>query len=642
MKSKQPVDDTQRRGQARLWPPAHWDVLGLIAVAGLPSLLYTGEPLWRLPLDLAVPLLTFAAGYGASRFASERRGNTPWPRVLMATAGIAVSMVVAAGLQLVRPDLRLSRVMALLAVGLGVFLVVLRESESRVIRRLSQVLVVAGAAWVVGAAASDAYRIRTAPPPSNSAFVVTSHHTIKLVTYDHLIPAADVQRGGAMTRIGDRIVAATGKGAFFQLSRDTRTGDVSSHRLPWPSPANADDFATAWPSGVDLTRFRVQDFIARPATANSWDVFASHHVWDGADKCVALVLSAMSVSGDLSTVVAGWKAVVRAEPCLPVGGQLRGPSFSGQESGGRLAWMAPDTLLWTTGDHEFDGWNHVPALAQDAGTHYGKSLQVNVTTGQVTMFTRGHRNPQGLYIDPAGTIWETEQGPEGGDELNVLVQGGNYGWPRSTYGTAYHRTAWPLAQPDAEDRPPVYAWVPSLAVSSLAGLEGRQFTRWAGNLLVGGLAGRTVSRVVLRGTAVAYVEPIHVGRRIRDVLETADGDVWLWGDEGDLLTMTLADGASRGEEVFAACGTCHLQFDVVGGRGPSLFGIVDRPVAADPNYTYSAAMKTLGGRWTRERLNAFLADPGSFAPGTTMPSGVADAEDRAALIEFLAIVPKHQ
>jgi len=76
---------------------------------------------------------------------------------------------------------------------------------------------------------------------------------------------------------------------------------------------------------------------------------------------------------------------------------------------------------------------------------YGKTILIHLDDGTSEIYSLGHRNPQGLYVTPEGAIWSTEHGPQGGDELNLIVRGANYGWPLVTYGTDYGSAAWPLS-----------------------------------------------------------------------------------------------------------------------------------------------------------------------------------------------------
>ena len=267
----------------------------------------------------------------------------------------------------------------------------------------------------------------------------------------------------------------------------------------------------------------------------------------------------------------------------------------------------------------------------------GKYLVLDVDTGHSDRFTAGHRNPQGLYVDSEQHVWSTEQGPQGGDELNMLSEGANYGWPFVTYGTEYFQFTWPIEQSGGQPsgfRSPIYAWIPSIGVSSLIGIETDRFPRWKGNLLVASLREQTLYRVGIDHERVIYVEPLTIGRRIRDLIEGPQGDIWMWGDRGELITLSIKP-QSRGETVFTGCASCHSLRVGAAGLAPSLEHIVGRTIASGSDYQYSAALRAVGGRWTEDRLDAFLANPDAFAPGSLMSYGVPSAADRSAVISFL-------
>jgi glucose/arabinose dehydrogenase len=173
---------------------------------------------------------------------------------------------------------------------------------------------------------------------------------------------------------------------------------------------------------------------------------------------------------------------------------------------------------------------------------YGKTLILPLDGSAPRIFTLGHRNPQGLLAEPNGRIWVTEHGPEGGDELNLLVDGANYGWPLQTHGTQYEELTWPLTDDSAAAAftGPRFAWVPSVAVTNLIAVQGDGFHRWRGDLLAGSLAGRSLYRIHREGDRIVYVEPIPVDRRVRDLIETPGGRLVLWAD-GSLLVLTTAD-----------------------------------------------------------------------------------------------------
>ncbi len=232
-------------------------------------------------------------------------------------------------------------------------------------------------------------------------------------------------------------------------------------------------------------------------------------------------------------------------------------------------------------------------------------------------------------MDLEGNVWSTEHGPMGGDERNLLTAGQNYGWPYATYGTDYGRFEWGTATPHNETTDfhgPVYAWTPSVGVSNLVRVTHDQFSRWRGNLLVASLRGQMLFRVVLDEGRVAYVETLPIERSIRDLGEGSSGDILLWSDRGRLITLSTASTFARGATAFEACSVCHTLEYVSGGLGPSLLNIVGGRVAS---------LRSLGGIWTAKRLDAFLADPASLAPGTPMTYRMEDPAERAAVVAFL-------
>ncbi|MFZ9812747.1 MAG: PQQ-dependent sugar dehydrogenase, partial [Burkholderiaceae bacterium] len=165
------------------------------------------------------------------------------------------------------------------------------------------------------------------------------------------------------------------------------------------------------------------------------------------------------------------------------------------------------------------------------------------------VFSRGHRNIQGAALHPAtGELWTHEHGPQGGDELNIVRSGKNYGWPTITYGVNYvtgTRIGEGTAKAGLEQ--PVHVWVPSIAPSGLAFYEADAFPAWRGSLFIGALREQTLVRLQLNGSRVVAEERLltqEVGR-IRDVRVGPDGLVYLLTDDstdGRLLRLEPAGG----------------------------------------------------------------------------------------------------
>jgi cytochrome c2 len=308
-----------------------------------------------------------------------------------------------------------------------------------------------------------------------------------------------------------------------------------------------------------------------------------------------------------------------------------------------MAWLADNRLLVTFGDHGMDGWTVAVRAPQDEAYSYGKIISIDVADGSSEIYSLGHRNPQGLTITSAGQIWSTEHGPEGGDELNLIRKGGDYGWPQVSYGTDYGSHSWPLAaRPGSHDGflEPFYSWVPAIGVSSLLEITSPRFELWHGDLLVYALRTRSFWRLRLREGRVVMTEHIPFGERIREVIQGHRGELVVWSDERKIYFIApLEAGASAsGRALYRICAGCHVA--TAGGpaaMAPSLQGIVGRAVATERGFDYSPAMRALGGVWSRDRLDAFLADPRAFLPGSSMTlSAMTDATSRKALIDYLA------
>jgi aldose sugar dehydrogenase len=233
----------------------------------------------------------------------------------------------------------------------------------------------------------------------------------------------------------------------------------------------------------------------------------------------------------------------------------------GVHFGSRLAFMADKTLLVSFGDRGQDNPSSPNRdHAQNLSKSLGKILRINrdgsipagnpvVPAGSVPgLWSWGHRNPQGLTVDAAtGAVWETEHGPQGGDELNRISSGSNYGWPLRSYGCPYGSTPGPGCQVGGGTHAPlngvnfvepVTTWVPtSTAPSNLVVYRGTRFPEWNGHVLVGALSGERVWRVVPDTNPVVRESLLQGIGRVRDISVGPDGWIYLANDDGRIVRV---------------------------------------------------------------------------------------------------------
>jgi glucose/arabinose dehydrogenase len=226
------------------------------------------------------------------------------------------------------------------------------------------------------------------------------------------------------------------------------------------------------------------------------------------------------------------------------------PKLDGRGHFGHRIAFGPDGKLYiSSGERQhFDP-------AQDMAANLGKVLRLKddgtvpadnpfASRGGVTaqIWTLGHRNPLGLAFAPDGRLWEIEMGPKGGDELNLIVKGRNYGYPIVSNGDHYDGKVIPDHPTRPEFEAPRVWWTPVISPGDFIHYSGRAFPQWRGDVLVAGLSSKALIRVDVDGTSAREAERWDMGKRIREVEQGPDGSVYLLEDEagGRLLKLTPA------------------------------------------------------------------------------------------------------
>lgn len=222
---------------------------------------------------------------------------------------------------------------------------------------------------------------------------------------------------------------------------------------------------------------------------------------------------------------------------------------NGRHFGSRLAFGPDGHLYASIGDHGSDD------TAQDLTLHSGKVIRItrdgqaapgNPFLGQTNalpeIYTYGNRNPQGLTVTPEGALWAHEHGPRGGDEINVLKAGANYGWPVITHGRAYSGFSIGEGTEKPGMEQGIHIYVPSIAPSGMAFYSGKRFPEWQGDLFLGALAGTHLNRLEVKDGKVVAEERLLVdlGERIRDVRSGPDGNLYLLTDSEDGRLIRIA------------------------------------------------------------------------------------------------------
>jgi aldose sugar dehydrogenase len=220
------------------------------------------------------------------------------------------------------------------------------------------------------------------------------------------------------------------------------------------------------------------------------------------------------------------------------------------QQGGRIAVAADGNLFVTIGDRSSRGpW----LMAQDMSTTLGKIIRItpdgaaapgnpfaNTLGAKPEIWSAGHRNQHGIAFDASGQLWEVEHGPQGGDELNKIVAGKNYGWPVIVHGIDY--TGLEIGEgltAKAGLEQPQYYWDPVIATSGMAFYNGKLIPQWQGSVLVSALRGQQISRLTLNGDKVLTEEPLfgEEGQRFRDVRVDEEGAVIALTENGQLLRI---------------------------------------------------------------------------------------------------------
>lgn len=480
--------------------------------------------------------------------------------------------------------------------------------------------------------------------------------------------------GGALTSFGEDVLVLPYKGRVYAArSPETihKTAIVApdnnreAYEKDYKALSNKKGFGTPLARGRDYLRYN--DILYYDTSAGR-GLIISYTEYHPKDQCVTNTLANVLIDNSIKSVdeveiaANDWKIFFRSKPCLPF--KPKGVAMEGHMSSGRIILEAPSTIYLTSGDFGFDSIrSDGSALSQDPQADYGKVLAIDLVSGSKKIVSSGMRNMQGITQTKDGDIFIVDHGARGGDELNLVKPGRNFGWPLDGYGTLYSGQPLPgssaLGRHDRFD-PPVIAWLPSIAVSGLATVSGFH-DAWEGDLLVATMADQGLHRIRMVGNKVAYSERIEIGSRIRYVHQHNDGRIVLWTDNHELVFLTaenlqdqtklLADyfetvdlNKENRQKLVAAiegCAECHSFSPGQHTRSPGLNKIYRDKIGSTSYQGYSDALKNKGEYWTEDNLELFLSDPQKFASGSLMPAQIVnDPQLAKEVIEYLKYLDK--
>jgi hypothetical protein len=374
-------------------------------------------------------------------------------------------------------------------------------------------------------------------------------------TFNDLNPYKFVGYGGGLASFGGNILGVEKDGRFFLYKK---SGVVK--KLDISIQTNKDLLAKYLAEQVTKISKSERTFIKRHQKMfrvlgiavkekdEKVQIFVSYSYWHP-DKAGKTIRVSRLVVDDISDILEGkkkvdtdeWEIIYETRPVIVFSDNYA--IFRTNRSAGRLVFDSEDSLIVGFGDQALDGYTADVDVIQDDNTSFGKLIRIDLKTLGSWIFARGIRNPQGLHIDRDGNIWETEHGPKGGDELNLIHEGKNYGWPLVTYGTQYEQYEWPLSKNQGRHEGferPIFAWVPSIGISNVIQIKDTP-QQWDGDLLVSSLKQGTLYRMRIHDRRVILSEPILVGERIRDLIQMNDGTILLWTDNAHFIELTVQE-----------------------------------------------------------------------------------------------------
>jgi cytochrome c2 len=437
-----------------------------------------------------------------------------------------------------------------------------------------------------------------------------------------LINSSYKKGGGGLSKFGDEILIIDENASLYKFNEKINITKIDIPEIPFQKVYS--------PRGTSVAY-----------NEKSGRVYIAYFEIINENNCIFHIQSADLAIGE-NQIKSSWKREYRSEII----------NHNGAPTSGAGKILLQDTIMYfSIGSFSSTNIRDESMKPQDSNSSIGKISKLNLMTGNSSIFTSGHRNPQGITSSTDGTLYSVEHGPQGGDELNILLQGGNYGWPLKTYGTDYGSYSWDndnkfdtVKLISKKFNEPIYSWIPSIAPSSIIQLS-KFYKTWDKDFLIGTLKTQSIFRLKINDGRIIYSEPIWIGKRIRDLYQK-NATIYILTDDGMLGTVNI-DFESLEKNIkseglilsgkLSKCLVCHHVGNTTpSNTAPSFSGIINKNIASDSFLKYSEGLKNrTDEKWTIENLRIYLASPQEFAPGTSMPNLKLKPNEINEIIEAL-------
>lgn len=465
--------------------------------------------------------------------------------------------------------------------------------------------------------------LKAAALEESQGYVESNLMPLTYLEFDFSVDAPQTTTDGAISYVNNSLI-------MLNRAREISVFNLSSKQssklqLP-PIIDNNSDYLLSEINNLKKD-LRFYDIFVRETDAHL-ELYLSHELFFPGTKYQTIAVSMIRLDNNFKNIT-NWTKIFEGTKTIYPGGL---PSCGG----GKIE-SYQNFLYLSYGDCVLDNWQNnifpeeIPP-AQNMDSTLGKIIKINLKNSKASVYSSGHRNPQGLYINEEGLIFETEHGPNGGDEVNLIKENLNYGWPIESLGINYTDFYAPVKNvPGSHElyELPIFSFLPSIGISNI--LQIKNFSdRWDGDLLVGSLKARSLYRLRMDSERIIYSEPIYIGERVRDI-EQNNNLIFLWlnsqklriySSDESLYSLEGTGNIITLDPLLNSCLRCHhVGVTNESHFAPSLSGIFDRGIGSDPGFVgYSTDLKNSSSTWTKEKIADFIKKPQKSYPSSIMPA----------------------